>query len=109
MVRYCAVLAPVEARNWDACIQDVEQDRSDERRRNYVCAVVCRNISDSVYVQVLHDEQLHGVRKKYLAEHIALPVFESAVMVEILDSFHFVISKLEVEHVNIVADMFGIF
>ena len=55
MVRYCAVLAPVEARNWDACIQDVEQDRSDERRRNYVCAVVCRNISDSVYVQVLHD------------------------------------------------------
>ncbi len=105
MVRDCAVYSSVEAGDRAACVQDVEQDRSHECRRDHVCVVVCRNFGDSVYVQILHHEQLYGVYKKYLAEHIALPVLESPVLVHSSNSLHFFISKLKIEHVNIFAYM----
>ena len=83
--------------------------RCDERRGDNICAVVRWGLCNSISVQVLHGRELCSIFSRYLAEHIALPVLESAVLVEILDSLYFFVSKLKVEHVNIFADMLRIF
>ena len=71
MVRDSAVFAAVEAGDRAACVQDVEQNRSDECRRDHICAVVCRNFGDSIFVQVLHSGEFYGIFIRPLAEHLA--------------------------------------
>ena len=67
-----AVFEAVEEGDRAACLQDVEEDRRNERRRDYVCAVVCSDFGDSVFVQVLHCRELYGIFVQPMAEYLAL-------------------------------------
>ena len=67
-----AVSEAVEAGDRAACLQDVEEDRRDEQRRDHICAVVRWSISSSISVQVLHCRKFCSVLEECLAEHLVL-------------------------------------